>query len=97
MPLSGRFCWARSHMNEDEDFQYDRLLPQDLHVHEVKGSRYGDPVTEVDILEKIEGAIPKSTRKLLYGLRKHGRIGLNIVEAMQLIVYICHLIIFFWC
>ena len=52
-----------SYMDEDEDFQYDRLLPQDLHVHEVRGSRFGDPITEADILEKIEGAFPKSTRK----------------------------------
>ena len=67
-------------MDEDEDFQYDRLLPQDLHVHEVRGSRFGDPVIEVDILEKIEGAIPKSTRKTTLRSKKT---WLNIVEAVD--------------
>lgn len=51
---------------DEDDFALDRLMPKDMDSTksgDKKSSRFGSPASEADILEKIDGFIPRATKK----------------------------------
>ena len=65
------------HMDED-DFLLDKLMEgveTSDHVQQTSENRFANPVTEADILSKIEGAIPASTKKTTTWAVKSGIVG----------------------